>query len=83
MSKHYVLFAAPNHSDEFEVAGIFTKRTDAEAFNAELEKSGEWRGCAPPEHLEMRVILDLVGKDRMRQLAEPIARLAAAMPPNT
>lgn len=82
MSKYFAIFAAPNHADSFELAGVLTGEADAKQFATRLEQSGKYQAVAPPEHLEMHVILDQLVKDRLRELAEPIQRLAASVPPN-
>lgn len=82
MSKFFVVHVVPNHSDDFEVAGIFTHQSDANAFVDEKEGSGEFLAVARPQHLEMATILDMLTRDRLKELADPIAKLAATVPPN-
>lgn len=82
MSKFFVVFAVPNHADDFEIAAIFTIENDASAFVDEQGRSGKFRAVAKPQHLEMSVILDLLVRDRLRELAGPIAKLAASVAPN-
>lgn len=83
MAKFFVVGAMQIGSDDFEVAGIFTRQFDADTFISEHERSGEYFAVAPPpRHLEMAVILDMLVRDRLRDLAEPIAKLAATVMPN-
>jgi hypothetical protein len=83
MAKFFTVFAVPNHSDDYEVAGVFTDSDDADAFVSDAGQEGSgFLAVAHPQHLEMPVILELLVKDRLRELAEPIAKLASAMTPN-
>lgn len=76
MSKFYMIHAVPDYLDDFEVIGIFTRDDDAKKFVIEKENSGEFICVARPQLLEMKAIIDLLVNDRLRELAEPIKKLA-------
>lgn len=83
MSKFFVVFAVPNHTDDFEISGIFTKKDDAVTFVEQSKLSGDFLAVATPQHLEMSAILGLLVRDRLRELAAPIAKLAASVIPGS
>ena len=82
MSYFFCVHAIKKHSDEFEIVGVFTNQEDANQFAAERIQSGEflsalWDGC-----FEMPLILDLLVRDRLKELAAPIIKLAATTLPH-
>jgi hypothetical protein len=79
MSKFFVVFAVPNHADDFEITGVFTNEADATTFADELNLSRKFQAVGRPQHLEMPEILDILVRDRLRELAVPIAKLAASV----
>ena len=83
MSKFFVVFAVPNRADDFEICGIFTNKKDANAFVEQSKLSGDFLAVPTPQHLEMSAILDLLVRDRLRELAAPIAKLAASVMPGS
>lgn len=79
MAKFYAVEAYLNHSDDYELVGIFSKEDEANQFAEELRKSGRCAGVVSPQHLEMPVILEILVRDRLRELAEPIRAIAVGM----
>ena len=79
MSKFFVVFAVPNHADDFEITGVFTNKADAATFVDGLRLSRKFQAVGRPQHLEMPAILDILVRDRLRELAVPIAKLAASV----
>ena len=77
MNKYHVVIAVVNHDDDWGVIGIFTKENDAEEFIAEKKKSGKFASVVNPQLLEMPVIIDLLVRDRLKELAEPLIKLLA------
>jgi hypothetical protein len=73
--RFFVVFAVPRHADDFELVGIFSKKSDADAFFEEKLKSKMFLGGCT-QALDMPEIIDLLVRDRLRELAEPIAKLA-------
>lgn len=78
MTKFYAVHAVPTNADDFELVGVLTNQIDVAQFRDDLEKSGKYACVAPQQHLEMNVILEILVRDRLRELAEPIIALAAA-----
>lgn len=76
MNDFWVVYVVRPHVGEFEIAGIFSKESDALEFRGELEKDWRFSGTAGPTRQEMAEILDDLVRDRLRELAEPIAKLA-------
>jgi uncharacterized protein with PIN domain len=76
MEKFYVIHAMPFHLDEFVVIGILSKEQEANTFKSEAESSGRFACVASPQHLEMSVILELLIRDRLMQLHDPIMKIA-------
>lgn len=74
--RFFVVFAVPRHADDFELVGIFSKNSDADAFIEEKLQSKMFLAVGSPQELDMPEIIDILVKDRLRELAEPIAKLA-------
>ena len=76
MSTFHTVEAAAHHTDGFVLIGLFTKPEDAEAFRKTAEASGDYLAVTPPQELKMEVVLDMLVRDRLRELADPINQLA-------
>lgn len=76
--KFLVVMAVPNHLDDWEVTGVFSNDRDAAEFTASAKSSGEFRAVADPQRMPMDAILDVLVRDRLASLAEPILKLASS-----
>ena len=77
MNKYHVVMAVAHHDDDWGVIGVFTKENDAAEFIADQEKSGKFACVVRPQLLEMPVIIDLLVRDRLKEIAEPLIKLLA------
>lgn len=82
MSKFYAIHAIPGGAEDWELIGVLTNEFDALSFVDEHKGSDYFLAVARPQYVEMDVILDSLVQARLRELAEPIARLAATVAPN-
>lgn len=77
MSCFFCVHGIPVNADEYEIIGVFTNSEDADSFSSESKRSGRFLTVGDTECLEMPLILDLLVRDRLKELAAPIIKLAA------
>lgn len=77
MSCFFCVHGVQVHADEYEIIGVFTKSEDANSFSSESKRSGRFLTVGSVECVEMPLILDLLVRDRLKELAAPIIKLAA------
>ena len=82
MDKFYAVHALKNHGNDFELVGVFTNESDAKDFVGKQEASGMFLSVGQSQHLGMDIILDMLVRDRLRELAIPIMTLATREMPN-
>jgi hypothetical protein len=66
--------------DDFTVEGVLSTREDAENWVKELEQLPYMQAVAPPQRLPLKTVIDLLVRDRLKQLAETIDPRNAVRP---
>ncbi len=66
--------------DDFTVEGVLSTREDAENWVKELEQLPYMQAVAPLQRLPLKTVIDLLVRDRLKQLAETVDRLIGGGP---